>query len=59
MSLNCPVCNVWTRVLDTRTDKKNNVYKRRYECANGHRFATLETITGLKESKDELLRRVR
>jgi len=59
MSLNCPVCKVWTRVLDTRTDKKANAHKRRYECANGHRFATLEVITELKESKDELLRRLR
>ena len=34
--MKCPWCNAWTFVLDTRHGK------RRRECANGHRFRTVE-----------------
>jgi len=44
----CPECNAWTRVLETRHKYNNEVY-RRYECANMHRFSTMERI---KEKKD-------
>ena len=43
--MNCPIpeCGVWTRVLETRT-LKDNTKRRTIECANLHRFRTLETI---------------
>ena len=42
----CPECNAWTEVLETRT--KNNVVRRRYRCANEHRFSTQENIVPSK-----------
>jgi len=39
----CPQCNAWTRVLETRHKYNNEVY-RRYECANTHRFSTMEKV---------------
>jgi len=41
--MKCPVCKAWTFVLETRLKPDNTKY-RRYECANGHRFITLETV---------------
>lgn len=38
--LDCPVCRKWANVLDTRTVEEG-VVRRKYECANGHRFVTL------------------
>lgn len=37
--MNCPKCNAWTEVLETRK-RPAGVY-RRYECANLHRFSTV------------------
>jgi transcriptional regulator NrdR family protein len=37
----CPICDTWTHVLETRATKTKGK-KRRYECANKHRFSTLE-----------------
>jgi transcriptional regulator NrdR family protein len=34
----CPRCDAWTIVKDTR------INRRRRECANGHRFWTLELL---------------
>lgn len=39
----CPTCGVWASVLDTRK-REGNTTKRRYKCANEHRFDTLETV---------------
>ena len=39
----CPECNVWTEVLDTRL-KSDGSRRRRYQCANLHRFWTEERI---------------
>jgi len=39
----CPQCNAWTRTLETRHKYDNEVY-RRYECANKHRFSTIESV---------------
>lgn len=36
--MKCPHCGVWSSVLETRGAK------RRRECANGHRFATVEAV---------------
>lgn len=34
--MKCPQCGAWTDVLETRSPR------RRRECANGHRFTTIE-----------------
>lgn len=41
--MKCPVCNAWTYNLETRTNQDGTV-RRRYECANTHRFSTIETV---------------
>lgn len=41
--MKCPRCGVWVRVLETRMDAEG-AKRRRYECANLHRFSTKETI---------------
>lgn len=38
--MNCPECNAWSLVLETR-QRSTGVY-RRHECANQHRFSTLD-----------------
>jgi transcriptional regulator NrdR family protein len=55
--MNCPICNVWTSVLDTRN--KKSVTVRRRKCANEHIFITEERAVSpnLKE-KDELCDRI-
>ena len=40
--MNCPICNAWTTVNETRS-KKEYVTRRR-ECANGHKFTTEERV---------------
>lgn len=45
--MKCPKCGAWAMVLDTRTAKATNVKRRRYECGNLHRFATMEYVDGL------------
>jgi transcriptional regulator NrdR family protein len=44
--MKCPVCKVWSFVLSTR----KGVIRRR-ECANGHRFTTIETLKVDKPQK--------
>jgi len=39
----CPTCNAWTRTLETR-EKFDGTTRRRYECANLHRFHTTESV---------------
>jgi 1,4-dihydroxy-2-naphthoyl-CoA synthase len=39
----CPICNAWTRTLETREKPGHQTY-RRYECANGHTVKTLESV---------------
>jgi len=41
--MKCPKCGAWTVVKETRADE-NNSRRRRIECANMHRFTTLETV---------------
>lgn len=41
--MKCPECGTWTVVKETRTSTDNS-RRRRLECANEHRFTTLETI---------------
>lgn len=39
--MKCPRCNSLARLLETRA-KDDNTVRRRYECANFHRFTTIE-----------------
>jgi transcriptional regulator NrdR family protein len=50
--MKCPECGVWTIVKETRS-KPNNARYRRYECANLHRFTTIETVQRPKKTKVE------
>jgi hypothetical protein len=46
----CPVCNAWTDLLETR--KRDIGICRRYECANLHRFSTInDYVTRVDEKK--------
>jgi transcriptional regulator NrdR family protein len=45
--MKCPKCGAWTVVKDSRVDQ-NNTRRRRIECANMHRFTTLETVIATK-----------
>jgi transcriptional regulator NrdR family protein len=45
--MKCLVCGAWTVVKDSRVDQNNN-RRRRIECANLHRFTTLETVIATK-----------
>jgi transcriptional regulator NrdR family protein len=45
--MKCPECGAWTVVKETRADQ-NNTRRRRIECANMHRFTTLETVIDSK-----------
>lgn len=49
--MKCPICGTWTEVLETRNNK-NNTTRRRYECANLHRFTTTETVTRQEKTND-------
>lgn len=39
--MKCPECEAWTNVLETRT-LLINIKRRRYQCANLHKFNTYE-----------------
>lgn len=55
--MKCPQCKAWAVVLQTRTRKTDGAVTRRYECANLHRFSTLERVVVLKnnvEKRNEL-----
>jgi len=41
--MRCPECGTWTIVKETRVST-GNTRRRRLECANMHRFSTMETI---------------
>ena len=47
--MKCPECGTWTIVKETRVST-GNTRRRRLECANMHRFSTLETIVDRKTS---------
>lgn len=48
--MKCPHCNAWSLVKETRSTTKGK--RRRYECANLHRFSTLEAF----ENPDERIK---
>lgn len=41
--MKCPVCGTYTEVIDSRM-RSDGTRRRRYLCANMHRFTTLELI---------------
>jgi len=41
--MNCPECNGWCEVKETRQRANGSTY-RRYVCANGHLFSTKELV---------------
>lgn len=41
--MKCPRCDAWAEVLETRV-RVDGVRRRRYVCANLHRFTTLEVL---------------
>jgi len=41
--MKCPTCGVWTVVKEARDSTTYN-YRRRRECANGHKFTTEEKV---------------
>lgn len=45
--MRCPDCGAWASVLETRSSPTLTT-RRRYECANMHRFTTLETVVPAK-----------
>ena len=56
--MKCPECGAWTDVIETRKSEIYG-YKRRRECANGHRFTTQEVIIPEDEIKEERRRRLK
>jgi hypothetical protein len=42
-AMKCPVCGTYTEVIDSRM-RSDGTRRRRYLCANMHRFTTLELI---------------
>lgn len=47
--MKCPECKAWTVVLATRKE-----YRRR-ECANGHRFWTVEVPNAHEDVRREMM----
>ena len=50
--MNCPKCGKYTEVLETRDNTKG--VRRRYECANLHRFTTQETLVPQSKTQAQL-----
>lgn len=44
--MKCPICGAWSEVLSTRTGL------RRRECANHHRFSTIEVLHTLAAKRE-------
>lgn len=48
--MKCPHCEAWTEVRETR-QRTDGTKRRRYECANLHRFTTVERIEEAKRGR--------
>ena len=46
--MKCPTCEKWVLVLETRS-RPDDSTRRRYECANGHKFSTVERVEELSK----------
>lgn len=42
--MKCPRCAAWSRVLATREQHEGYTTQRRHECANGHRFTSVQVL---------------
>lgn len=49
--MKCPTCNAWTEVLYTQPSDGSR--RRRYQCANLHRFWTEERVVGPSSTATE------
>jgi transcriptional regulator NrdR family protein len=45
----CPECGTWTEVLESVL-RRDGSRRRRYQCANLHRFNTEEKVVGLSST---------
>jgi transcriptional regulator NrdR family protein len=43
----CPICQTWTMVKESRM-RQDNTRRRALECANLHRFSTVERVEAVK-----------
>lgn len=50
--MKCPVCKTYTEVLETRK-RADNITRRRYLCANMHRFTTMEVVIPERKIKEK------
>lgn len=41
--MKCPTCQTWAVALETR-QRPDQSTRRRYQCANEHRFSTVERV---------------
>lgn len=46
--MKCPTCNAWVLAIETRQRPDQSV-RRRYQCANEHRFSTVERVEVLSK----------
>jgi transcriptional regulator NrdR family protein len=47
--MKCPECGTWTEVLESVL-RRDGSRRRRYQCANMHRFNTEEKVVGLSST---------
>jgi transcriptional regulator NrdR family protein len=52
--MKCPECGVWTLVQDSRM-RSDGSRRRRYLCANQHKFSTLEVIAVTPTGKQKVV----
>jgi len=50
--MKCPTCGTYTRILETRVNPAG--VRRRYECANLHRFTTQEALVPQVKTQAQL-----
>lgn len=50
--MKCPECGTWTEVLESVL-RKDGSRRRRYQCANMHRFNTEERVVGRSSTHTE------
>ena len=53
----CPTCDTYTEVLETRVNPKG--VRRRYMCANMHRFTTQEALVPQVKTQAQLRQKLK